>query len=311
MKSLPLNNPSYIHLLSAFKEWLDILGYAQATVYQLPLNIQEFLHFLEELKVENITQIQQKHLQEYHNYLLNRTNERQGGALSSNYINHHLWTLEKFFEFLHHKGVKNLPEINLKRLEIETLKRQILSQEEILQLYQLIEEKEATTLKQQAINYQDLILLTIYYACGLRRTEGVNLTLSDINLDTRIVHVKKGKGGKQRLIPFSKTSAKYLQNWIYEHRNILIKDKTENHLFISSKGIPTTGGTLNRRLQNLILQTENETLKEKSISLHSLRHSIATHLLARGMEIQKVQRFLGHSSLDTTEIYTHLIEELN
>ncbi len=311
MKSLPLNNTSYIHLLSAFKEWLDILGYAPVTVYQLPNNTQEFLYYLEQNQVENITQIQQNHLQEYHNYLLNRTHKRQGGALSSNYINHQLWTLEKFFEFLHHKGVKNLPEINLKRVEIETLKRQILTQEEILELYKTIEEKEANTEKQQAINYQDFILLTIYYACGLRRTEGVNLTLSDINLDTRILHVKKGKGGKQRLIPFSKTSKEYLQNWIYEHRNILIKDKTENHLFISSKGTPTKGGTLNVRLQRLVLQTCNEKIIQKNISLHSLRHSIATHLLANGMDIQKVQRFLGHSSLDTTEIYTHLIEELN
>ncbi len=271
------------------------------------------------------------HLQEYHNYLLNRTNERQGGALSSNYINHHLWTLEKFFEFLHHKGVKNLPNINLKRLEVHTLKRQILTQSEILQLYKTIEEKEAKTTKQQAINYQDLILLTIYYACGLRRTEGVNLTLSDINLDTRILHVKKGKNNKQRLIPFSKTSKEYLTNWIYEHRNILIKDKTENHLFINNRGKPLTGGTLNNRLQRLVDELYNQDEKEmrsirehhkekqsdpttsnseqKNISLHSLRHSIATHLLANGMDIQKVQRFLGHSSLDSTEIYTHLIED--
>lgn len=309
MKSLPLENIHYIYLEKAFREWLDILGYAQATVYSLPANVREFLYYLEQNNVNQLTGLKTGQLIQYHNYLHNRSNRRTGGALSSAYINTHLWALEKFFEFLHHKGMKNLPEVNLKRLEINRIKREILSQEEVLEFYKIIEEKEAATEKQQALNYQDIIMLTIYYACGLRRTEGINLTLSDINLDTRILHVKKGKGNKQRLIPFSKTSAKHLQNWMCEYRNYLITDKTESRLFINRFGKPLTGGTLNVRLQRLVNESENIMLKEKTITLHSLRHSIATHLLANGMDLQKVQRFLGHSSLETTEIYTHLIEE--
>ncbi len=311
MKHLSLNNPSYIHLLKAFAEWLDILGYAKATVYQLPNNAHEFLHFLEQNNVNQLNNLTTEHITEYHNYLQNRSNERRGGALSSAYINTHFWSIEKFFEFLHHKGMRNLPETNLKRLEIDSLKREILTQQEILELYKIVENKEHTSDKQMALSAQDLILLTIYYACGLRRTEGVNLTLSDINLDTRILHVRKGKNNKQRLIPFSKTSKEYLTNWIYEYRNYLITDKTENKLFINRFGKPTTGGTLLRRLQRIIDESNNIKLREKNITLHSLRHSIATHLLANGMDIQKVQKFLGHSSLDTTEIYTHLIEETN
>lgn len=310
MKSLPLENTNYIYLEKAFGEWLDILGYAKATVYNLPTNVREFLHFLEQNNVNQLTNLTTGHLRQYHNYLHNRSNQRIGGALSSNYINTHFWAIEKFFEFLHHKGMKNLPEINLKRLEINRIKREILTQPEILELYKIIEEKEAATEKQQALNYQDVIMLTIYYACGLRRTEGINLNLSDIDLDTRILHVRKGKGNKQRLIPFSKTSAKHLQNWMYEYRNYLITDKTESRLFINRFGKPITGGTLNVRLQRLVNESENIQLKEKTITLHSLRHSIATHLLFNGMDIQKVQKFLGHSSLDTTEIYTHLIEEM-
>ena len=90
---------------------------------------------------------------------------------------------------------------------------------------------------------------------------------------------------------------------------ILLKEKTEPHLFISSYGRPMAGCTLGNRLKRLITQSSNIKIKEKNITLHSLRHSIATHLLAGGMDIQKVQKFLGHSCLDTTEIYTHLIEE--
>lgn len=308
MKKLALQTTSYHYLENAFKEWLDILGYAPGTVYTLPIHIREFLYFLEQNNQKEISKIHTSHIKEYYHYLSHRASEKQGGALSSNYINHHFYALEKFFEFLHHKGTQNLPPINLKRLKIETLQREVLTETEIKELYQLAENQESDTIKQQALQYQDKVLLTIYYGCGLRRSEGVGLVVDDINFDARILHIKKGKGGKQRLIPFNKTASKTLQDWVFEYRTILTKDKTESKLFINRYGKPLTGGTLGRRLERLISQSDNSKLKEKNITLHSLRHSIATHLLANGMDIQKVQKFLGHSSLDTTEIYTHLLE---
>ncbi|WP_304343585.1 tyrosine-type recombinase/integrase [Chryseobacterium koreense] len=310
MKRLVLNNTSYIHLLKAFEEWLDILGYAQGTVYNLPIHNREFLYFLEQQNIHQPTTISHQHIKEYYNHLQNRSSERDGGALSSHYINAHLFALEKFFEFLRHKGVKNLPEINIRRLEIEKMKREILTVEEIKELYKIIEEQECITPKQEALNHQDKVILAVYYGCGLRRSEGQALCLEDINLDTQILHVKKGKGNKQRLIPFNKAIKDCLTRWVYEYRTILLKDKTEPRLLISSLGRPINGCTIGNRLKRLIAQSNNIKLKEKHISLHSLRHSIATHLLAGGMDIQKVQKFLGHSCLDTTEIYTHLIEEL-
>jgi integrase/recombinase XerD len=308
MKKLLLQSTNYNYLENAFKEWLDVLGYASGTVYGVPIAVREFLYFLEQNNQREINNLASKTIKEYYHYLTTRTSQRQDGALSSNYINQHFWALEKFFEFLHHKGTRNLPEINLKRLKIETLEREVLTQEEIKELYQIAENQEAQTQKQEALNYQDKILLTIYYGCGLRRTEGININIEDINFDTRILHIKKGKGGKQRLIPFNKTALKYLQDWVFEYRTILVKDKTESKLFINRQGKPLSGGTLNERLKRLIDQSENIKIKEKNITLHSLRHSIATHLLANGMDLQKVQKFLGHSSLETTEIYTHLLE---
>lgn len=308
MKKLPLQSTSYNYLEAAFKEWLDILGFVRATVYMLPNQIREFLYFLEQNNCHSIKQINSKHLKDYYEYLINRTNQMQGGALSSKYINHHFWSLEKFFEFLHYKGARNLPEVNLKRLKIETLEREILTTDQIKELYQIADNQYCESYKQEALKCQDKVILTVYYGCGLRRNEGINLAVDDINFDTRILHVRKGKGGKQRLIPFNKTASKYLQDWVFEYRSVLIKDKKEPQLFINSYGMPTGAETLNQRLQRLLNQSQDIRLKEKRITLHSLRHSIATHLLANGMDIQKVQKFLGHSSLETTQIYTHLIE---
>lgn len=309
MKKLPLQSANYNYLEKAFKEWLDILGFVQATVYNLPNVVREFLYYLEQNNIKQIGQLSSEHIREYYQYLISRSNQTKGGGLSTNYINHHFWALEKFFEFLHHKGTTGLPAINLKRLKIETLQREILSQEEIKELYEIVENTEYLTQKQEALNHQDKVLLTIYYGCGLRRSEGININIDDINFDTRVLHVKKGKNSKQRLIPFNKTASKILQDWIFEYRLLLVKDKKESALFINVFGKPLTGGTLGNRLQRIINQSENIQLKEKNITLHSLRHSIATHLLANGMDLQKVQRFLGHSSLETTQIYTHLIED--
>lgn len=309
MKKLLLQQASYNYLENAFREWLDILGFAQATVYSLPNVVREFLYYLEQNNIHQINQIHHEHIKNYYHYLISRTNQKQGGALSTNYINSHFWALEKFFEFLHHKGATGLPAINLKRLKIQTLEREVLTQEEIKELYSIVENQDTQTQKQEALNHQDKVLLTIYYGCGLRRTEGVNVSIDDINFDTRVLHVKKGKNSKQRLIPFNKTASKILQDWVFDYRTILIQDKTESKLFINRHGKPLTGGTLGNRLQRIINQSDTIKLKEKNITLHSLRHSIATHLLANGMDIQKVQRFLGHSSLETTQIYTHLIEE--
>lgn len=309
MKKLPLETTSYHYLENAFKEWLDILGFSQRTVYGLPNQVREFFYFLEKRNLKNIHQLTSEHLQDYYEYLTIRTNERQGGALSGKYINHHFWAIEKLFEFLHHKGVAGLPPINLKRLKIDTLKREILTIEEVKELYKIVENQECATQKQEALHYQDKVLLTIYYGCGLRRTEGIKLSIDDINFDTRVLHVKKGKNNKERLIPFNQSASRLLQDWIFEYRALLVKDKKESSLFINRYGKPLTGNTLNRRLQEIINQSEDIQLKEKTITLHSLRHSIATHLLSNGMDLQKVQRFLGHSSLETTQIYTHLLEE--
>jgi len=78
---------------------------------------------------------------------------------------------------------------------------------------------------------------------------------------------------------------------------------------LSAGGHPTNGGTLLLRLQRLQQLTEDAALQQKTVGLHTLRHSIATHLLAAGMSLEKIAQFLGHSSLETTQIYTHLTEQ--
>ena len=182
--------------------------------------------------------------------------------------------------------------MNLRQLKLEKGNITVLTETEIQHLYKATE-RESDYPGQAAFNARDRALLTVFYGCGLRRNEGVHLSIDDINFDRRILHVRKGKNYKERFVPFSKTSSKYLQEWIYDHRAGLIKSQKEGSLFIGRVGTSMIGSSLYARLKLLQLHTESIALQQKEIGLHTLRHSIATHLLANGMALQKIQRFLG------------------
>lgn len=306
MKKLNLKNLSYQYIEKSFKEWLDVLGYSKGIVNGTPVLIREFLHFLENNGVHHITQLQSKHIKQYYEYISVRANERRGGGLNTKTINNQIKAIEKLLEHLHQRGMQNLPSVGILLEKTQRKEITVLSVEEIKELFELTK-REVNTEKEEIIQARDRAMLVVYYSCGLRRNEGVNVSVDDINFDTRILHVKKGKNYKERFVPISKLNAEYLKEWIYDNRNKIVKDKKEHRLFIGLKGEITQGGTLYNRLQLLKLQSENIELTEKVIGLHTLRHSIATHLLKAGMHIEKISKFLGHSSLESTQIYTHLI----
>lgn len=313
MKKLELQNIGYRHLEKGFEQWLDILGFCQHTVYNMPNLLREFLHYLETNGVHQIQNLKQQHYKGYFNYISTRTNQRRGGGLGNQYLNKQIQALEKFYEYLTHKGTMGIPPVVLKQLKLDKTNITILTQDEIKQLYAATKEEHESGLiskeKQEAFNARDRALLAVFYGCGLRRNEGVHLNIDDVNFDRRIIHVKRGKNHKERLVPFSQTNAKYLQEWIYDHRPSLVKTQKESRFFIGRTGTPMTGGSLYHRLKQLIQAVNNPDLNQKEVGLHALRHSIATHLLSNGMDLQKIQRFLGHSSLESTQIYTHLIDE--
>jgi integrase/recombinase XerD len=310
MKKLTLQTTSYQHLEKGFSEWLDILGYNSMSVYNVPILIREFLYFLEQQECTHITQLTQKHYQDYYHYISTRANQRRGGGLSNNYLNKQIQALEKFYEYMIHKGVQGVPAVALKHLKLENKEITVLTQSEVKELYQ-VTEKNTNTLYYQALGARDRAMLSVFYSCGLRRTEGVHVTINDINWDRRILHVRKGKNYKERLVPFSHTSLKYLQEWVYDYRSILLKISKSERLFIGKGGKGLSGNSLYKRIKLLQCSVENIELQQKEIGLHTLRHSIATHLLQNGMDLQKIQRFLGHSSLESTQIYTHLLEKQN
>lgn len=299
MKKLSLENTSFRYLEKSFREWLDILGYSEITVYNMPNLIREFLHYLENQGKTQIRQLDNQDIHDYYQRLKERANQRkEGGALSNAHINKHIQALRKFTEYLRKVGRLELPSFRL------TL-------EEIQQLFNATEQTITYNYHkdQPAFQARDKAMLAIFYGCGLRRNEGVNLQVSDINFDRSILHVRKGKGYKERFVPISKTNLKYLQDYVFDHRPNICPNVKSEALFISKQDKAIQGQTLYLRLKSLQEKTQNPDLMEKEIGLHTLRHSIATHLLQAGMKLESISRFLGHSSLESTQVYTHLNTE--
>jgi len=153
--------------------------------------------------------------------------------------------------------------------------------------------------RRQAAHYELKLVFALFYGCGLRRSEGYKLQIQDINFDQKTVFVEQGKNYKDRIIPMSEGVYRELQDYVYNYRTRL----KLNHSRLFDYDIQTQILRL-RHLQNIC---QDEQIKEKRITLHILRHSIATHLLQNGMSIENIALFLGHSSLESTQIYTHLI----
>ena len=177
MKKLILQTTSYQHLEKGFSEWLDILGYSAMSVYNVPNIIREFLHFLEQQNCKHITQLEQKHYQDYLHYISTRANQRRGGGLSNNSINKQIQALEKFYEYMMHKGVQGVPSVALKHPKIERAEVTVLTQSEIKELYEATRIQEYGTLYNQDLGSRDRAMLSVFYGCGLRKKKGVKLKI--------------------------------------------------------------------------------------------------------------------------------------
>ena len=145
-------------------------------------------------------------------------------------------------------------------------------------------------------------MLSLYYGCGLRRSEAVAVDVSDVLFRKRLLYVRKGKNYRERYVPMTSAIIADLRTYLYEARPLLLGKYSSEALLVSNQGRRIEAQSLAIRLKQLLLIAGID----KPITLHSLRHSIATHLLQSGMKLQYISDFLGHQSLEATQLYTHI-----
>ncbi|WP_374441632.1 site-specific tyrosine recombinase XerD [Epilithonimonas sp.] len=245
-------------------------------------------------ELENISpqSISYEHLQEYiYQLSKNKISERsQARGISS---------IKAFFKFLLEEDYReDNPATLLEGPKLGLYLPDTLSEEDINRIIDCIDTSTD-------IGKRNRCILEVLYGCGLRVSELVDLKISNINFKENYIMVE-GKGEKTRLVPLANTTAEFITDYIQTVRNkTKINKKHEDTLFLNSRGT-----NMSRVIVFIIIKELTQKAGiSKSISPHTFRHSFATHLLQNGADLRFIQEMLGHSSITTTQVYTHLKTE--
>lgn len=278
-------------IIQSFRNYLYQVGYSEGARQMLPACVSEFLA---QQQITDISYIEQQKVSAFYEWLQVRPlKRRSGGALSESMIEQYVYALRTFFSWAEVTGLADYnPVSGMKFKGAVKRTREPLSLPEITALFEA-----AATLKERA-------LLHVFYSCGLRRSEGEALNIGDIHFRDRLLYVREGKGARRRVVPLTERVAAEMEAYYLQERcgSAVKKVTDENAFMLNQRGGRLRGDGYIKILSRL----KDKAGIDMEISLHHLRHSIATHLLQGGMSMEYVRDFLGHLCLESTQIYAKL-----
>lgn len=296
MKDLKFKSIEFNKIFEQYNQFLEIKNYKTGNGKMYPKAVSDFLEFMEKNNVNKLN-FNKDDLAIYYEYLIERPHKRKyktgkQASLSDNTINHHLFAIKLLFELILDTAKADSLPLLPKFHRGTNRNKTPLTVDEIIHLYTLTK-----------TNLESALISTAY-GCGLRRTEIERLNIEDVDFKSSILIVKKGKYSKRREVPMSKRVVDDLIDYLYNERAEYLKyQKTQPAFFVSTRGNRIKGQQLYRILQKIMSRSNTNVFKEKQVSLHLLRHSIATHLVENGADIHFVKTFLGHSEIDTSQLY--------
>jgi len=286
-------------MAAAYLEWMRVQNFSRYTVQSRDYDLRRFLDWSEERSIVRTGDVTKIVLEDYKKFQYRRK-KPDGSAISRTTQHHTLRTIRGFTKWLHRRGViltdpgafvelprleQHLPPTALTPLEVE----QILGAIDVTQLSGL----------------RDRTILEVAYSTGMRRLELSRLKINDVDADRGTVMVRQGKGKKDRVVPIGARALAWLDKYLEESRPFLLvgaEDDGDGTVFLTRFGTAiapnsiTDMGRMRVKAAGL----------EKPGSMHIYRHSAATGMLEGGADIRVIQEFLGHSRLDTTQIYTQV-----
>ena len=270
----------FSYYLDKFLSYLEIeKNYSLHTLVNYRVDLKELEDFLQG---RDLKQIDYFLLRKFFAYLT-------GKNLSKRSISRKISTLKSFFKFLVRESLLNdNPAASLIYPRLEKNLPKFLTEEDMRRVLEVVEEKEVWGLRDKA-------LLEFLYSTGARVAETSSLRIEDVDLISGIVKVK-GKGKKERLLPLGEPAILSIKNYL--DRRLY----HSSYLFINRRG----GRLSERGIRMIVDKYIKKIALTVKVSPHTFRHSFATHLLNRGADLRSVQELLGHSSIATTQIYTHL-----
>lgn len=281
-------------MINDIKEFIIYLknerNYSKLTVKNYALDLDKFNVYLDENHL-NYLKLSKDDIRNYLKYL-------DSIKLKNSSISRTLSSLRSFYSYLVIQNKIKLNPFKLIRNPKKENKLPIfLSYEEFIEILNKIKDDNDLSIRNK-------LIIEMLYATGLRVSELTNIKLDDININDKSIRVM-GKGQKMRIVYFGDYAKDLLVDYLNNNRNELLKAKSSKYLFINKNGNRLTF----RGVEYLFDEISKVSSVKYKISPHVLRHTFATHLLQEGADLRSVQTLLGHSSLATTQIYTHITSE--
>ena len=253
-------------------------------------DLRQFIQYLDAKQVSSWSDVSDELLKNYFSFLKNCNK-------SDSTISRSMSTMRCFFKYLVSKKIISAsPMVGIRGLKSEAKLPEVLSGEEV---EQLLWQPDTQTAK----GMRDKAMLEVLYASGIRVTELLSLKISDVNLDVGYLMMNKHEEN-ERIIPIYALAVQSLRNYINQARPQLVETNKEQTLFVNTSGQAMT----RQGFWKLVKQYTSSANIDKDITPKTLRHSFATHLLENGADINMVKDMMGHSSLNSTRVYTKLLK---
>lgn len=276
------------NFVSNFKEYLSLeRGLSENSIFSYISDVQKLEKFLTKEK----KQLQSGSQKDIANFLREESRKK----LSSRTRARVVASLRQFYGYLENrKLIETNPMQMIEAPKIEKALPDFLSQDEIRKLFAVFREENLLELR-------DKTMFEFLYSAGLRISEACMLLLPDVDRENQVLTIK-GKGGRERLVPYGEVASRLLDQYIDKSRTEILNQYESEYVFVSKKG-----GALSRKSAwRLLKRYMKRAGIGRNITPHTLRHSFATHLLQNKADLRAVQELLGHMDIATTQIYTHL-----
>ncbi|HLC39077.1 MAG TPA: tyrosine-type recombinase/integrase [Patescibacteria group bacterium] len=292
-------------LIADFLEYCEIeKGHSEMTVQNYDHYLQRFMEFSKDITPSKIT----ADLMRKYRLYLNRFKDEKGNYLQKKTQNYHLIALRSLLKYLAKRKIKSLSADQIELASIEEKEITFLEPEELEKLFQATQ-----TEKNQIIGLRDRAILETLFSTGLRVSELVKLKKGNVNLKQGEFSIL-GKGGKGRVVFLSESARDWIKKYLdlrtdnsealfVRHRFLEKKEKDISDEFESFAHLTP------RTIQRIVRKYSIRAGITKPVTVHTLRHSFATDLLRSGADIRSVQAMLGHSSITTTQVYTHITDQ--
>jgi integrase/recombinase XerD len=262
---------------------------SENTIVSYKNDINSFLTYVNELKVNDLSEITNENVVNFFKLLKDLG---LSGTSSARYFS----SLKGFFSYLIKSNYLKANPID--KISAPKLSKKLPGVLNINEIEAILSKPDV----KDKLGLRDKAILELFYACGTRVSELLNIKLSDLFLTDEVIRVL-GKGSKERLIPIGSSAIYWVNEYLKKSRPLLVKKiKSENYLFLNSRGTKISRMGIWKIVDRYVKEAEIK----KDVHPHTFRHSFATHLLEGGADLRAVQEMLGHVDISTTQIYTHI-----